>query len=34
MFGITASYNFGNMKPKKADMKKKDASPDIMGEGE
>ena len=34
MFGITASYNFGNMKPKKADMKKKDASQDIMGEGE
>ena len=29
MVGATLSYNFGNMKPKPADMKKKTASPDM-----
>lgn len=29
MYGISLSYNFGNMKPKLTDMKKKAASPDI-----
>ncbi|NDP19535.1 MAG: TonB-dependent receptor [Paludibacter sp.] len=29
MLGLTVSYNFGNMKPKPADMKKKSASPDL-----
>jgi outer membrane cobalamin receptor len=29
MIGVTVSYNFGNMKPKQADMKKKGSSPDM-----
>ena len=29
MIGLTVSYNFGNMKPKPADMKKKVGSPDV-----
>lgn len=29
MLGLTVSYNFGNTKPKPADMKKKDASQDM-----
>jgi len=33
MFGITLAYNFGNMKPKAADMKKKQASPDMNMDG-
>lgn len=33
MFGATLSYNFGNMKPKPSDMKKKEASPDMMDNG-
>jgi len=28
MYGVTLSYNFGNMKPKMNEMKKKEASPD------
>ncbi|MDR3654025.1 MAG: TonB-dependent receptor [Paludibacter sp.] len=35
MFGLTASYNFGNMRPKPTDMKKQAASPDMnMDNGE
>lgn len=30
MIGITATYNFGNMKPKQGDMKKKQGSSDMM----
>jgi len=33
MIGITLSYNFGNMKPKQTDMKKKEGTPDINMEG-
>jgi outer membrane receptor protein involved in Fe transport len=29
MYGLTLSYNFGNTKPKPADLKKKEASPDM-----
>lgn len=29
MFGLTLSYNFGNMKPKMDEMKKKEATPDM-----
>jgi len=34
MFGISVSYNFGNMKPKMSEMKKKEAAPDVMENGE
>jgi len=33
MVGVTFSYNFGNMKPKAADMKKKQSSQDMNMEG-
>lgn len=33
MLGVTVSYNFGNMKPKQADMKKKESSPDMNLDG-
>ena len=33
MFGVTLSYNFGNMKPKPADMKKKQNTGDMNMEG-
>lgn len=33
MFGLTVGYNFGNMKPKPSDMKKKAASPDMNMDG-
>lgn len=33
MLGLTVSYNFGNMKPKQADMKKKEGSPDMNMDG-
>ena len=34
MYGVSVSYNFGNMKPKMSEMKKKEAAPDIMDNGE
>jgi outer membrane receptor protein involved in Fe transport len=33
MIGLTLSYNFGNMKPKQSEMKKKEAAPDLNIEG-
>jgi len=33
MFGVTASYNFGNMKPKQSEMKKQASNPDMNMEG-
>jgi hypothetical protein len=29
MIGLTATYNFGNMKPKQSEMKKADASQEM-----
>jgi hypothetical protein len=31
---LTVSYNFGNMKPKPADLKKRAAVPDMMDNGD
>lgn len=33
MFGVNLSYNFGNMKPKQSEVKKKEGSPDMNMEG-
>lgn len=34
MYGVSVSYNFGNMKPKMSELKKKEAAPDVMDNGE